>query len=95
MDKSLVIQLKQNAHHLKPVIMIGQKGITDALILETDKALTTHECIKIKISGWEKEDKASFLQTLCAQTQSTLIDSIGHTAVIYRKKPEDKKKKSN
>ena len=55
MDKSLVKQLKQNAHH----------------------------------------HKASFLQTFCAQTQSTLIDSIGHTAVIYRKKPEDKKKKSN
>lgn len=89
MDKNFIKTLKQNAHHLKPIILVGHKGITDALIKETHIALETHECIKVKISGWEKEDRIQMIQNLCQNLNATLIQSIGHSFVIYRKKNDD------
>jgi RNA-binding protein len=85
MNQDIKIKLKRDAHHLKPVILIGQKGLTDAVITETDVALKAHECIKIKISGWEKPDRQVMISELCKQLNAEFVDSIGHTSIVYRK----------
>lgn len=89
MDASLKKQLKAQAHHLKPVVMMGSKGLTDALTEEASLALNAHELIKVKISGLEKVEREAIAIELCDLLKAHLIQLIGNTAVIYRPNPEN------
>jgi RNA-binding protein len=84
--------MKTQAHGLKPVIMIGQAGLTEAVLKEIELALDTHELLKIKIRA-EREERKVIQQHICTETSAELIQSIGQVVVIYRKKPEQVKKK--
>ncbi|MFT4058829.1 MAG: ribosome assembly RNA-binding protein YhbY [Legionella sp.] len=89
MNTSFRQSLKAQAHHLKPVVLLGAKGLTEAVIAETDLALLAHELIKVKINGAEKEDRLIMANNLCQQLNAELVQLIGNTAIIYRKN-EDK-----
>jgi len=82
--------LKGKAHHLKPVILIGAKGLTASVVDETSIALDTHELIKVKIYGAKREDRQIMAKDLCEQLKAELVQLIGNTAIIYRKKVEQK-----
>jgi RNA-binding protein len=86
MDKDLKLKLKKLAHSLKPVVMIGQKGLTASVLNESDVALKAHECIKIKITGWEKENKTQMVNSLCQHLHADFVDSIGNIFILYRKR---------
>lgn len=73
------------AHHLKPVVMVGQKGLTTNVIAETDQALTAHELIKVRVSADSKEERSAMVQEMCVQLNATEIKLIGNIAIIYRK----------
>jgi RNA-binding protein len=88
LDTSFKQSLKARAHHLKPVVLLGAKGLTDAVIAETEIALNAHELIKVKINGAEKEDRIKMAHTLCQQLAAELVQLIGNTAIIYRKNKE-------
>jgi RNA-binding protein len=88
MNTTLKKQLKSQAHHLSPVVLMGAKGLTDALIAECDLALTTHELIKIKIVSADKEEKAAITTALCQATDAELVQTIGHIVVLYRQNLE-------
>lgn len=82
--------LKGKAHHLKPVVMIGQHGMKDTVMEEINKALAFHQMIKIKISGGDKEYRHELVTTISADTDALPIQQIGNIAVLYkrnRKKP--------
>ncbi len=89
MDISLKKALKARAHHLKPVVLLGAKGLTEAVVEETKVALLAHELIKVKINGAEREDRQLIATELCEQLQAELVQLIGNTAIIYREN-EDK-----
>lgn len=91
MDASLKKSLKAQAHHLKPVVLLGAKGLTEAVIAETDIALLSHELIKVKINGAEKEDRIIMADELCQQLHAELIQLIGNTVIMYRKNEEKHK----
>ncbi len=80
--------LKAQAHHLKPVVLLGSKGLTPAVVEETNIALTAHELIKVKINGAEKEDRILMANDLCEQLKAHLVQLIGNTAIIYRQNPK-------
>ncbi len=80
--------LKQRAHHLDPVVLLGAKGLTDAVHVEIDRALFAHELIKIKLSSKDKAEKQRLAEAICAKHGADLIAQVGHTLTIYRKKPE-------
>lgn len=80
--------LKAQAHHLKPVVLLGSKGLTPAVVEETNVALLAHELIKVKINGAEKPDRIMIANDLCQQLSADLVQLIGNTAVIYRKNLE-------
>ena len=82
MNTEQLLKLKKNAHHLKPIILIGQKGLRESVINETRMALKAHECIKIKISACEKDERPTLIQTLCQATHAILVSTIGHIAEI-------------
>ena len=86
-NKTLKQTLKTQAHHLKPVLLLGSKGLTPAVVNETNVALTAHELIKVKINGLEKADRIEIVNALCQQLPASLVQLIGNTAIIYRKNP--------
>ena len=90
METSLRQTLKAKAHHLKPVVLLGAKGLTPAVVEETNIALLAHELIKVKINGAEKLDRQNIAAELCQQLQAQLIQLIGNTAIIYRKNASKK-----
>ncbi len=86
-------QLKAQAHSLKPIIIIGQSGLTESVLTEIDKTLDTHELIKIKIRA-EREDRKQISQQIIDVSQAELIQSIGQIIAVYRKNPDKKMKRS-
>jgi len=81
--------LKTRAHHLKPVIRIGQKGITENLIQETEHALDIHELIKLHIAEDDRDVRKAAAQTVATRTGAEIITSIGKTCTLYRKRKSD------
>jgi len=81
-------QLRSKAHALKPIVIVGDKGITYNVLQEIDRALFDHELIKVRINAADKAEKKQLTQTICEHTQAALIQTIGHIIVIYRKRPK-------
>lgn len=84
--------LRSLAHHLKPLVIIGAKGITDPLLGSVDLALKDHELIKMKF-GEFKEAKKEMSAEIAKATQSELVGLIGNIAIFYRPQPDPKKRK--
>ena len=78
---------RAQAHTLKPVIMIGQSGLTAAVLAEIELALDTHELIKIRIRA-EREDRKLISEKICTETGAELIQTIGQITVVYRLNPK-------
>ncbi len=78
--------LKAQAHHLKPVIRIGQKGLSDAVIEETRQALESHELLKVHIADDDRAARRAVSEQLAVSTASEVISRIGKTFVLYHRK---------
>ena len=79
-------ELKGKIHHLKPIVIIGNNGLTEAVIQEIDRALNDHELIKIRANVKDgKEALTKITQEICTKTNATLIQTIGHIIAVYRK----------
>lgn len=76
--------LRGIAHNLNPVVMIGGKGLTDAVMNEIELALDQHELIKIKLPSNEKSEKAAIIAKITSTTNSEPVQLIGRVGVIYR-----------
>lgn len=72
---------------------MGTKGLTEAVVAETNIALQAHELIKIKVNGAEKPERLAMIEELCVQLKADLVQMIGNTAVVYRKNEEQPKPK--
>ncbi|HYM43420.1 MAG TPA: ribosome assembly RNA-binding protein YhbY [Steroidobacteraceae bacterium] len=80
--------LRGLAHALKPVVRLGNAGLTEAVVRETARALDDHELIKVKAPGGDREARDGIFATLAARTDSALVHRIGNVAVLYRPHPE-------
>jgi RNA-binding protein len=80
--------LKSRAHKLEPVVIIGNKGLTDEVVKEVDVALKAHELIKVRAPGVERQDREEAMRTLCERTQAEAVQTIGKVFVLYRKRDE-------
>jgi RNA-binding protein len=78
-------ELKRKAYSLKPVIMIGQNGLTDAVMNEIDVALNAHELIKIRSKGLDKSDRKQQCLIIEDKLNANIIQQIGFVAVLYRR----------
>jgi len=80
--------LRGIAHSLTPVIMVGQKGVTPAVLKEFDGALSHHELVKVKLSDADREQRADSIQRLRVGSKSELVQTIGRVASFYRRNPK-------
>jgi len=82
--------LRSRAHHLKPVVSVGAAGLSEAVLAELGIALDEHELVKLRIAADDREQRQTLIASMCQQAKAQLIQRIGHTAVIYRKRLEAK-----
>lgn len=80
--------LRGLAHPLKPVVRLGNAGLTEAVVRETARALADHELIKVKAPGGDRDARDGIFVALAARTESALVHRIGNVAVLYRPHPE-------
>ncbi|MBL0420389.1 YhbY family RNA-binding protein [Ramlibacter sp. AW1] len=78
---------RAEAHHLNPVVMIGNEGLTPAVIKETDAALNAHGLIKIRVLGDDRAQRDAIYQQLADQLNAAPIQHIGKLLVLWRPQP--------
>jgi RNA-binding protein len=84
--------LRGEAHHLKPLVLIGRNGINKQVIGSIDLALKDHELIKVKFGDF-KEAKKEMSVEIAKASKSEVVGIIGNIAVLYRQQPEPEKRK--
>ena len=81
-DKQILF-LRKSCHHIKPIVTVGNAGLTENVMSEVELALNHHELVKMKINGSSDERKV-MIDKIIGQTGAVLVQTIGHTASFYR-----------
>ena len=79
---------RAEAHHLDPVVMIGNDGLTPAVVKETDAALNAHGLIKVRVLGDDRAQREAIYLQLADQLNAAPIQHIGKLLVLWRPKPK-------
>lgn len=87
---SQIKYLKGLAHHRKPVVAVGNQGLTEPVLAEIRIALKAHELLKIKLPGVERDERDSLFERICRDTGAEPVQRIGRVAVIYRRADKPK-----
>jgi len=88
LSKKQIKFLRGKCHVLKPVIMMGQKGLTEEVLSELDIALTHHELVKIKLSIDDRDQRKQTAGEICDKSNAEEVQSIGKTLTVYRVNPD-------
>ena len=81
--------LRGLGHQLKPVIVIGDGGLSESLLKEFESTINHHELIKVRIRAGDRKNRDETIRSLCEQSGSSLITRIGNVALIYRCNEDD------
>lgn len=76
--------LRGLAHGLRPLLRVGQQGVTPPLLAELDAALEAHELIKVRIAASDRQERLKRLAALAAGSGAEIVQTIGHTATLFR-----------
>lgn len=86
--------LRGLAHSLKPLVFVGQKGVTRTLTDAMDDALDHHELVKIRfVDGKEKEKKLVLIEQIEKTVSCEMVGMVGHTATFFRRQSDPEKSK--
>ena len=88
-------KFRQIAHHLDAIVMIGDQGVSAGVIQETERALSDHELIKVKIAIVEREDRKAAAAALATACNAELVHTIGKVVVLFRANKKANPKLSN
>ena len=86
--------LKARAHHLEPVVLIGDAGLTPAVLHEIDVNLKSHELIKIRVAGDDRKARAGMIAIISDSLEASAVQHVGKILVMFRPKPAETEKKS-
>jgi len=78
-------ELRQIAHHLYPVVTVGNAGVSDAVLKELERALADHELIKVRIHATDRETRQALAEAIVSASGAELVQSIGKILVLYRR----------
>ena len=76
--------LRARAHNLKPVVTVGNAGLTDSVLNELESTIEHHELIKVKLNAATRDDRQLMIEKICQSAHAELVNSIGHIAIFYR-----------
>jgi RNA-binding protein len=86
--------LRSEAHGISPIVLIGEAGLTPAVMKEIDGGLNAHGLIKVRVFGDDREQRIQFYQAICEELRAAPIQHIGKLLVLYRPKAETEKERS-
>ncbi|WP_395407291.1 ribosome assembly RNA-binding protein YhbY [Pseudoduganella sp. UC29_106] len=86
--------LRAEAHGLKPIVLVGEAGLTPAVMKEIELGLDAHGLIKVRVFGDDREARIEMYETICAQLDAAPVQHIGKLLVLYRPKKEAEKTSS-
>ncbi|GJM14017.1 MAG: putative RNA-binding protein [Pseudohongiella sp.] len=95
LSNALKKQYRAIGHNLHPIVTIAQKGLSENIRVELERALTDHELIKIKLVAADRDAKKELVETICEEFHAECVQSIGHTALLYRKAKKHEGRLSN
>ncbi len=81
--------LRRLGHDRNPVVLVGQGGLSPNLVAELDRALRDHELVKIRARVGDRDERDRIITELASSTGSELVQRIGHTALLYRRNPDE------
>jgi RNA-binding protein len=81
------IHLKGRGHALQPIVQVGHGGLSDAVVVELERALTAHELIKVKING-DREARREMVDAICARTNAVAVQQVGKVLLLWRPAPD-------
>lgn len=82
--------LRGLGHQLKPLVMIGDAGLSDSLLAEFESTLAHHELIKVRVRVGDRDARNAIIEKMCAASAALLVQRIGNIALLYRANPEKK-----
>jgi RNA-binding protein len=88
LTSSQIRYLRSLAHPLKPVLLMGGKGVTAGVLKELEQALDDHELINVRLNGGDRTERAAELGKLINSSRAETVQTIGHIAVLFRRNDE-------
>ncbi len=83
--------LRGQAHELKALMQVGGKGVSDAVVAELGQLLADHELVKVKVGAEDRDARDALIAQLAERSGATLVQRIGHVAVLYRASTEKRR----
>ncbi|MDE2255205.1 MAG: ribosome assembly RNA-binding protein YhbY [Betaproteobacteria bacterium] len=80
---------RAQAHPLKPTVLIGDQGLTDAVVAEIDRALAAHGLIKVRVASDDRQLRADMMERICHDLKAAPVQSIGKILVLFRPVPTE------
>jgi len=87
--------LRAIGHKLKPIITVAQKGLSENILAEIDRALTAHELIKVKLVTADRDERNALAERISKDFQATCVQHVGHIILLYRANREPDPRLSN
>lgn len=81
--------LRGIAHNRKPVVLLGNSGLTKGVLLALDEALLKHELVKVKVTAADRDERDAIIQKMIEQSGAELVQRIGNIATLFRHNPEN------
>ena len=82
--------LRGLGHKLKPVVMVGEAGLSASLLEEYESALQHHELIKVSVRVGDRKERDAVIRELCNQGAAEMVQRVGNMALLYRENPDKK-----
>ena len=83
--------LRGLGHQLKPIVMVGEAGLSASLLQEYETTIAHHELIKVRVKVGDRIERDALVNELCAKGKAELVQRVGNMALIYRPNPDKKK----
>lgn len=81
-------RLRAEAHALAPVAQVGRHGLSESFVAELDRALLSHELVKVRLRG-ERTARAAELQEVSSRLECAVVGTVGSVAILYRPAPDE------
>jgi RNA-binding protein len=82
--------LRGLGHELHPLVTVAGNGLSESVLAELDQTLEHHELIKVKVNAGDRDEKRALIAGMVEKSGATLVQTIGHIALLYRKAQEAK-----
>ena len=83
-NKKMLLAMRRKVHALKPIVIIGANGLTEAVHKEIETALNAHELIKIRVNAEDHAEFQHMHNEICNVHNAALVQTIGHVIAIFR-----------